>query len=146
MRKENTRRSRSTSIVKPDTKAQRVTLKRIHLSVLSFSDAQQWTQSKHNSNSSNDPIDSCTKRYSGNTESNGRSEPLDMFGEINSSSEKQDKDASGNKRRSFEGFGAFRGKDIQPFRINRKNRSTYDSSASSGKLCFILFYLTTFKF
>ncbi|KAM6992938.1 LOW QUALITY PROTEIN: SET-binding protein-like [Passerculus sandwichensis] len=102
------------------------------LSVLSFSDAQQWTQSKHNSNSSNDPIDSCTKRYSGNTESNGRSESLDIFGEINSSSEKQDKDASGNKRRSFEGFGAFRGKDIQPFRINRKNRSTYDSSASSA--------------
>ncbi|NXL16333.1 SETBP protein, partial [Setophaga kirtlandii] len=102
------------------------------LSVLSFSDAQQWTQSKDNSNSSNDPIDSCTKRYYGNTESNGRSESLDMFGEINSSSEKQDKDASGNKRSSFEGFGTFRGKDIQPFRINRKNRSTYDSSASSG--------------
>ncbi|NXW11326.1 SETBP protein, partial [Fregetta grallaria] len=102
------------------------------LSTLSLSDAQQWTQSKDKSDSSNDPIDSCTKRYSGNTESNGRSESLDMFGEINSSSEKRDNDASGNKRRSFEGFGTYRGKDIQPFRANRKDRSTYDSSAPSG--------------
>ncbi|KFP23303.1 SET-binding protein, partial [Egretta garzetta] len=102
------------------------------LSTLSLSDAQQWTQSKDKSDSSNDPIDSCTKRYSGNTESNGRSESLDMFGEMNSSSEKRDNDASGNKRRSFEGFGTYREKDIQPFRTNRKDRSTYDSSASSG--------------
>uniref|UniRef100_A0A8C3PN87 SET binding protein 1 n=1 Tax=Calidris pygmaea TaxID=425635 RepID=A0A8C3PN87_9CHAR len=101
------------------------------LSTLSLSDAQQWTQSKDKSDSSNDPIDSCTKRYSGNTESNGRSESLDVFGEINSSSEKRD-DASGNKRRSFEGFGTYREKDIQPFRTNRKDRSTYDSSVSSG--------------
>ncbi|XP_027762337.1 SET-binding protein-like [Empidonax traillii] len=82
-------------------------------------DAQQWTQSKDKSDSSNDLIDSCTKRYSGNTESNGRSESLDMFGEMNSSSEKKDNDASGNKR-SFEGFGTYREKDIQPFRTNRK--------------------------
>ncbi|XP_052526596.1 SET-binding protein [Tympanuchus pallidicinctus] len=102
------------------------------LSTLSLSDAQQWTQSKDKSDSSNDPIDSCTKRYSGNTESNARSESLDMFGEMNSSSEKRDNDGSGNKRRSFEGFGTYREKDIQPFRINRKDRSTYDSSASSG--------------
>ncbi|NXH42759.1 SETBP protein, partial [Dicaeum eximium] len=102
------------------------------LSTLSLSDAQQWTQSKDNNDSSNDPIDSCTKRYSGNTESNGRSESLDMFGEINSSSEKRDNDASGNKRRSFEGFGTYREKDIQPFKTNRKDRSTFDSSASSG--------------
>ncbi|XP_050799496.1 SET-binding protein [Gopherus flavomarginatus] len=102
------------------------------LSTLSLSDAQQWTQSKDKSDSSNDPIDSCTKRYSGNTESNARSESLDMFGEISSSSEKRDNDASGNKRRSFEGFGTYREKDIQSFRMNRKDRSTYDSSASSG--------------
>ncbi|XP_056179255.1 SET-binding protein isoform X2 [Falco biarmicus] len=102
------------------------------LSTLSLSDAQQWTQSKDKSDSSNDPIDSCTKRYSGNTESSGRSESLDMFGEMNSSSEKRDNDASGNKRRSYEGFGTYREKDIQPFRTNRKDRSTYDSSASSG--------------
>ncbi|KAK2516987.1 Setbp1 [Columba guinea] len=101
------------------------------LSTLSLSDAQQWTQSKDKSDSSNDPIDSCTKRYSGSTESNGRSESLDMFGEMNSSSEKRDNDVSGNKRRSFEGFGTYREKDIQPFRTNRKERSTYDSSASS---------------
>ncbi|NXH11025.1 SETBP protein, partial [Bucco capensis] len=101
------------------------------LSTLSLSDAQQWTQSKDKSDSSNDPIDSCTKRYSGNTESSGRSESLDMFGEMNSSSEKRD-DANGNKRRSFEGFGTYREKDIQPFRTNRKDRSTYDSSASSA--------------
>ncbi|XP_074021513.1 SET-binding protein-like isoform X2 [Numenius arquata] len=102
------------------------------LSTLSLSDAQQWTQSKDKSDSSNDPIDFCTKRYSGNTESNGRSESLDMFGEMNSSSEKRDNDASGNKKRSFEGFGTYREKDIQPFRTNRKDRSTYDSSVSSG--------------
>uniref|UniRef100_A0A669Q1R7 SET binding protein 1 n=1 Tax=Phasianus colchicus TaxID=9054 RepID=A0A669Q1R7_PHACC len=102
------------------------------LSTLSLSDAQQWTQSKDKSDSSNDPIDSCTKRYSGNTESNARPESLDMFGEMNSSSEKRDNDGSGNKRRSFEGFGTYREKDIQPFRINRKDRSTYDSSASSA--------------
>ncbi|XP_058718503.1 SET-binding protein-like [Poecile atricapillus] len=102
------------------------------LSILSLSDAQQWTQSKDNSDLSNDPVDSCTRRYSRNTESNGRSESLDMFGEMNSSSEKQNNDASGNKRRSFEGFGTYRGKDIQPFRTNRKNRSTYHSSASSA--------------
>uniref|UniRef100_A0A8C2SY77 SET binding protein 1 n=1 Tax=Coturnix japonica TaxID=93934 RepID=A0A8C2SY77_COTJA len=102
------------------------------LSTLSLSDAQQWTQSKDKSDSSNDPIDSCTKRYSGNTESNARSESLDVFGEMNSSSEKRDNDGSGNKRRSFEGFGTYREKDIQPFRINRKDRSTYDSSASSA--------------
>uniref|UniRef100_A0A8C9FJB7 SET binding protein 1 n=1 Tax=Pavo cristatus TaxID=9049 RepID=A0A8C9FJB7_PAVCR len=102
------------------------------LSTLSLSDAQQWTQSKDKSDSSNDPIDSCTKRYSGNAESNARSESLDMFGEMNSSSEKRDNDGSGNKRRSFEGFGTYREKDIQPFRINRKDRSTYDSSASSA--------------
>ncbi|XP_068781170.1 SET-binding protein isoform X4 [Struthio camelus] len=102
------------------------------LSTLSLSDAQQWTQSKDKSDSSNDPIDSCTKRYSGNTESNARSESLDMFGEMNSSSDKRDNDASGSKRRSFEGFGTYREKDIQPFRTNRKDRSTYDSSASSA--------------
>ncbi|XP_068521175.1 SET-binding protein-like isoform X3 [Anas acuta] len=102
------------------------------LSTLSFSDDQQWTQSKEKSDSSNDPIDSCTKRYSSNTESNVRSESLDMFGEMNSSSEKRDNYASGNKRRSFEGFGTYREKDIQPFRTNRKDRSTYDSLSSSG--------------
>ncbi|XP_061306556.1 SET-binding protein isoform X1 [Pezoporus flaviventris] len=102
------------------------------LSTLSLSDAQQWTQSKDKNDLSNDPIDSCTKRYSGNTESNGRSESLDVFGEMNSSSDKRDNDSSGNKRRSFEGFGTYREKDIQPFRTNRKDRTTYDSSASSG--------------
>uniref|UniRef100_A0A672TEX6 SET binding protein 1 n=1 Tax=Strigops habroptila TaxID=2489341 RepID=A0A672TEX6_STRHB len=102
------------------------------LPTLSLSHAQQWTQSKDKSDSSNDPIDSCTKRYTGNTESNGRSESLEMFDEINSSSEKWDNDASGNKKRNFEGFGTYREKDIQPFRVNRKDRSTYDSSASSG--------------
>uniref|UniRef100_A0A7M4FBX7 SET binding protein 1 n=2 Tax=Crocodylus porosus TaxID=8502 RepID=A0A7M4FBX7_CROPO len=102
------------------------------LSTLSLSDAQQWTQSKDKSDSSGDPVDSCTKRYSSNAESNGRSESLDMFGDMNSSSEKRDNDASGNKRRSFEGFGTYREKDIQPFRTNRKDRSSYESSASSG--------------
>ncbi|NWS17320.1 SETBP protein, partial [Pachyramphus minor] len=102
------------------------------LSTLSLSDTQQWSQSKDKNDSSSDPIDSCTKRYSGDTESNGRSESPDTFGEINSSSEKRDNDASGNKRRSFEGFGTYREKDIQPFRTNKKDRSTYDSSASSG--------------
>ncbi|XP_057288374.1 SET-binding protein-like, partial [Pezoporus wallicus] len=103
------------------------------LPTLSLFHAQQMTQSKDKGDSSNDPVDSCTKRYTGNTESNGRSESLDMFGEMNSSSEKWDNDASGNKKRNFEGFGTYREKDIQPFRVNRKDRSTstYNSSASS---------------
>ncbi|KAM9510249.1 SET-binding protein-like isoform 2-T9 [Guaruba guarouba] len=101
------------------------------LPTLSLLHAQQSTQSKDKSDSSNDPVDSCTKRYTGNTESHGRSESLDMFAEMNSSSEKWDNDASGNKKRNFEGFGTYREKDIQPFRVNRKDRSTYDSSASS---------------
>uniref|UniRef100_A0A8D0GCZ8 SET binding protein 1 n=1 Tax=Sphenodon punctatus TaxID=8508 RepID=A0A8D0GCZ8_SPHPU len=102
------------------------------LSTLSLSDAQQWTQSKDKSDSSNDPVDSCSKRYFSNAESSARLESLDMFGEMNSSIDKRDNDASGNKRRSFEGFGTYREKDIQTFRTNRKDRSSYDSSAASG--------------
>ncbi|XP_061469541.1 SET-binding protein isoform X2 [Rhineura floridana] len=100
------------------------------LSTLSLSDTQQWVQSKDKSNSSNDPIDSCMKRYSGNTESS-RSESLDVFGEINSLSEKRDIDGSGSKRRSFEGFGTYREKDLQTFRTSRKDRNSYDSSSGS---------------
>ncbi|XP_034956288.2 SET-binding protein isoform X1 [Zootoca vivipara] len=100
------------------------------LSTLSLSDTQQWVQSKDKSNSSNDPMDSCMKRYSGNTDSSARSESLDVFGEMNSLSEKRDND--GSKRRGFEGFETYREKDLQTFRTSRKDRSCYDSLTASG--------------
>ncbi|XP_054842441.1 SET-binding protein [Eublepharis macularius] len=102
------------------------------LSTLSLSDTQQWVPSKDKSDTGNDPIDSCMKRYSGNAESSARSESLDMFGEISSLSEKRDGDGSGSKRRSFEGFGTYREKDLQTFRTSRRDRSSYDSSAAPG--------------
>ncbi|XP_062984366.1 SET-binding protein [Elgaria multicarinata webbii] len=102
------------------------------LSTLSLSDTQQWVQSKDKGDLSNDPVDSCMKRYSGNNESSTRSESLDVFGEINSLSEKRDNDGSGSKRRTFEGFGTYREKDLQTFRTSRKDRSSYDPSATSG--------------
>ncbi|XP_077202816.1 SET-binding protein [Paroedura picta] len=102
------------------------------LSTLSLSDTQQWVPSKDKSDSASDPVDSCLKRYSGNAESSSRSESLDVFGEISSLSEKRDNDGSGSKRRSFEGFGTYREKDLQTFRTSRRDRSSYDSSASSG--------------
>ncbi|XP_023569338.1 SET-binding protein [Octodon degus] len=104
------------------------------LSTLSLSDAQHWTQAKEKGDLSNEPVDSCPKRYSGGGGDGGstRSESLDMFGEMNPSSDKWDSDMSGSKRRSFEGFGTYREKDIQAFKMNRKERSSYDSSMSPG--------------
>ncbi|XP_028915944.1 SET-binding protein isoform X2 [Ornithorhynchus anatinus] len=103
------------------------------LSTLSLSDAQQWTQSKEKGDTGNEPSDSCMKRYSGSGESVGtRPETLDMFGEMNGPSDKWETEVSGSKRRSFEGFGTYREKEIQAFRMNRKERNTYDPSGSSG--------------
>lgn len=102
------------------------------LSTLSLSDTQQWGQSKDKNDLGNDPVDSCMKRYSGTTDGSARSESLDMFGEINSLSEKRDNEMGGSKRRSFEGFGTYREKDLQTFRSTRKDRSSYESSAASG--------------
>ncbi|XP_042306010.1 SET-binding protein isoform X2 [Sceloporus undulatus] len=104
------------------------------LSTLSLSDTQQWVQSKDKSDSSNDPADSCMKRYAGNTENSARSESLDLFGEMNSLSDKRDNDGSGSKRRSFEGFGTYREKDLQSFRASRKDRNSYDSSATGERM------------
>jgi hypothetical protein len=105
------------------------------LSTLSLSDAQHWTQAKDKGDLSSEPVDSCAKRYSGSGGDNSstRSESLDVFSEMTSSSDKWDSDVSGNKRRSFEGFGTYREKDIQTFKMNRKERSSYDSSMSPGK-------------
>nr|XP_020668765.1 SET-binding protein isoform X2 [Pogona vitticeps] len=104
------------------------------LSTLSLSDPQQWVQSKDKNDSGHVLVDSCLKRYSGNAESSVsvRSESLDVFGEMNSASEKRDNDGSGSKRRSFEGFGTYREKDLQTFRTGRKEKSSYDASAVSG--------------
>ncbi|XP_005373223.1 PREDICTED: SET-binding protein [Chinchilla lanigera] len=104
------------------------------LSTLSLSDAQHWTQAKDKGDLSSEPADSCPKRYSGSGGDSGstRSESLDMFSEMNPSSDKWDSDMSGSKRRSFEGFGTYREKDIQAFKMNRKERSSYDSSISPG--------------
>ncbi|KAM6148686.1 SET-binding protein isoform 1-T1 [Erethizon dorsatum] len=102
------------------------------LSTLSLSDAQHWTQAKDKGDLSSEPVDSCPKKYSGSGGDSGstRSESLDMFSEMNPPSDKWDSDMSGSKRRSFEGFGTYREKDIQAFKMNRKERSSYDSSVS----------------
>uniref|UniRef100_A0A2K6KUA7 SET binding protein 1 n=1 Tax=Rhinopithecus bieti TaxID=61621 RepID=A0A2K6KUA7_RHIBE len=104
------------------------------LSTLSLSDAQHWTQAKEKGDLSSEPVDSCTKRYSGSGGDGGstRSENLDVFSEMNPSNDKWDSDMSGSKRRSYEGFGTYREKDIQAFKMNRKERSSYDSSMSPG--------------
>ncbi|XP_042531116.1 SET-binding protein isoform X1 [Dipodomys spectabilis] len=104
------------------------------LSTLSLCDAQHWTQAKDKGDLSSEPVDSCAKRYSGSSGDSGstRSESLDVFNEMNPSNDKWDSDLSGSKRRSFEGFGTYREKDIQAFKMNRKERSAYDSSMSPG--------------
>ncbi|XP_066458716.1 SET-binding protein isoform X1 [Eleutherodactylus coqui] len=98
------------------------------LSSLSLSDGQHLTQSKDKSDLTNES-DSCLKRYSGN-DCNGRSDSSDLFVEMSSSNDKRDGDSSGNKRRTFEGFGSYREKDIQSFRMNKKDRSAFDHSGS----------------
>ncbi|XP_053557030.1 SET-binding protein [Bombina bombina] len=100
------------------------------LSSLSLSDAQHWTQSKDRTELSNEAVDSCIKRYSGNNDCNARTDSSDLFVEKNSSSERRDSDISGNKRRSFEGFGSYREKDIQSFRMNKKDRSPFDAGTT----------------
>ncbi|XP_018422955.1 PREDICTED: SET-binding protein [Nanorana parkeri] len=101
------------------------------LSSLSLSDGQHWTQSKDKNDLSSEAVDSCLKRYSGN-DCGGRVDSSDLFGDINSSGDRRDGDLSGNKRRTFEGFGSYREKDLQSFRMNRKDRNAFDSSGSSG--------------
>ncbi|XP_028380807.1 SET-binding protein isoform X3 [Phyllostomus discolor] len=105
------------------------------LSTLSLSDAQHWTQAKDKGDLSSEPVDSCTKRYSGSVGDGGstRPESLDVFSDMNPSNDKWDSDLSGSKRRSYEGFGTYREKDIQAFKMNRKERSSYDSSLSPVK-------------
>ncbi|XP_077139962.1 SET-binding protein [Ranitomeya variabilis] len=98
------------------------------LSSLSLSDGQHLTQSKDKSDLINES-DSCLKRYSGN-DCNGRSDSSDLFVEMSLSSDKRDGDLNGNKRRTFEGFGSYREKDIQSFRMNKKERSVFDHSGS----------------
>uniref|UniRef100_A0A8C5K4R3 SET binding protein 1 n=1 Tax=Jaculus jaculus TaxID=51337 RepID=A0A8C5K4R3_JACJA len=104
------------------------------LSTLSLSDAQHWTQAKDKGDSSSEPADSCSKRYSGGggDSSSARADSLDVFSEMNPSNDKWDSDVAGSKRRSFEGFGTYREKDIQAFKMTRKERSSYDSSMSPG--------------
>ncbi|KAM3939742.1 SET-binding protein [Leptodactylus fuscus] len=98
------------------------------LSSLSLSDGQHLTQSKDKSDLTNES-DSCLKRYSGN-DCGGRSDSSDLFVEMSSSSDKRDGDMNGNKRRTFEGFGSYREKDLQSFRMNKKDRSAFDHSGS----------------
>uniref|UniRef100_G3SSF5 SET binding protein 1 n=2 Tax=Loxodonta africana TaxID=9785 RepID=G3SSF5_LOXAF len=104
------------------------------LSTLSLSDVQHWTQAKDKGDLSSEPADSCTKRYPGGGGDGGstRSESLDMFSEMNPSGDMWDSDMSGSKRRSYEGFGTYREKDLQAFKMNRKERSSYESSMSPG--------------
>ncbi|XP_064336377.1 SET-binding protein isoform X2 [Camelus dromedarius] len=102
------------------------------LSSLSLSDAQHWTQAKDKGDLSGEPADPCTKRYSGNGGDGGGARPdsLDVFSEMNPPSDKWDSDVSGGRRRSYEGFGAYRERDGQAFKLSRRERSSYDSSLS----------------
>ncbi|XP_069482992.1 SET-binding protein isoform X2 [Ambystoma mexicanum] len=102
------------------------------LSTLSLSDSQHWTQPKDRTASNNESVDSCLKRYSGSQEGSTRLESLDLFGDMHSLHEKRDSDVTGNRRRNFEGFGTYREKDMQLFKMSRNDRNTFDSVASSG--------------
>ncbi|CAH7086567.1 Setbp1 [Phodopus roborovskii] len=100
------------------------------LSTLSLSDAQHWTQAKDKGDLSSEPVDSCAKRYSGGDSGSTRSESLDVFSDMSPSGDKWDSDVSGSKRRGYEGFGTYREKDIQAFKMSRKERGSYESSMS----------------
>ncbi|XP_075441433.1 SET-binding protein isoform X2 [Ascaphus truei] len=100
------------------------------LSSLSLSDAQHWTQSKDKTDLSNESVDGCLKKYAGSNECNTRTDSSDLFVEISSSNEKRESDMGGGKRRNFEGFGSYREKDIQSFRMNKKDRSAFNPAAS----------------
>ncbi|XP_075042376.1 SET-binding protein [Mixophyes fleayi] len=99
------------------------------LSSLSLSDGQHWTQSKDKTDLSTESVDIGLKRYSGN-DCSSRTDSSDLFVEMNSSSDKRDGELNGNKRRTFEGFGSYREKDIQSFRMNKKDRNAFDISGS----------------
>nr|XP_033791180.1 SET-binding protein isoform X2 [Geotrypetes seraphini] len=102
------------------------------LSTLSLSDNQHWMQMKDKPDLSHESADSSLKRYASHPEGFVRSESLDVFGEMNSLGDKRDSDVHGSKRRNFEGFGTYREKDIQAFKVNRRDRNACDSAASSG--------------
>ncbi|XP_053304242.1 SET-binding protein [Spea bombifrons] len=99
------------------------------LSSLSLSDTQHWTQSKDKADLGNESIDSL-KKYSGSNDCNARADSSDIFVEMSSSSEKRDGEASAGKRRSFEGFGSYRERDLQSFRFNKNDRNSFDPTGS----------------
>uniref|UniRef100_A0A1B8Y6D6 SET-binding protein n=1 Tax=Xenopus tropicalis TaxID=8364 RepID=A0A1B8Y6D6_XENTR len=97
------------------------------LSSLSLSDAQHWPSSKEKTDLNGESVESCLKKYAGSNDCNARADSSDLFVEMSSANEKRDGDISG-KRRSFEGFGSYRERDIQSFRINRKDRNAFDAA------------------
>lgn len=105
------------------------------LSTLSLSDAQHWTPAKDKGDLSSEPVEVCAKRYSGGAGDGGPSRPegLDVFSELSPSPDKWDSELSASRRRSYEGFGTYREKDIPAFKMNRKERRSYDCSLSPGK-------------
>lgn len=102
------------------------------LSSLSLSDSQHWSQPKNRTDSNMEPVDSCSLRYSGSHEGLNRLDSLGRFRDMHSQHDKRDSDGSANKRRNFEGFGSYREKDMQAFNMLRKDRTTFESVASSG--------------
>lgn len=84
------------------------------LFILLFFDVQYWMQVKDKGDLSSEFVDLCTKRYFGSGSDSGsiRLESLDVFSEMNVLNDKWDSDVSGSKRRSYEGFGIYREKDI----------------------------------
>ncbi|CAH2296760.1 SET-binding -like isoform X1 [Pelobates cultripes] len=100
------------------------------LSSLSLSDGQHWSQSKDKTDLNNESLDSCLKKYSGNNDCNIRADPSDIFVEMSSSIERRDCDGSVGKRRTFEGFGSYRERDLQSFRLNKRDRNSFDPAGS----------------
>uniref|UniRef100_A0A8C5LRN3 SET binding protein 1 n=2 Tax=Leptobrachium TaxID=161697 RepID=A0A8C5LRN3_9ANUR len=99
------------------------------LSSLSLSDGQHWTQSKDKTDLTTEPMDSCLRKFTGNN-CNIRADSSDIFTEMTSSNDKRDCDGSVGKRWIFEGFGSYREKDLQSFRLDKRNRNCFDLDGS----------------
>ncbi|XP_043943394.1 SET-binding protein [Protopterus annectens] len=102
------------------------------LAPLSLADSQQWARTKEKLDAISDSLESCVRRGTHNAEVSSRLEPSsDLFSDMYPSGERRDSDASATKRRSFEGFGTYREKDIPTFRSGRRDRSAHDALLSS---------------
>ncbi|KAM8960940.1 SET-binding protein [Pelodytes ibericus] len=99
------------------------------LSSLSLSDGQHWTQSKDKMDLNNESMD-CLKKYSGSNDCGMRADSSDLFSETSSTNDKRDGEGNMGKRRNSEGFGSYRERDLQTFRVGRRDRNCFDPAGS----------------